>query len=268
MSAQRRADAAAPRGDHVLLRVERSCAVITIDRPRARNSISPEVALGISSALETLEADPDVRVMIITGVPPVFCAGADLKAIGEGRGAELSTPSGGFAGVVRRARSKPLIAAVEGAALAGGTEIVCACDLVVAAADARFGIPEVKRGLIAGGGGLFRLGRKLPLNLAMEAALTGDPIDAPTAHRHGFVNSLAAPGEALRVAEELAARIAANAPLALRESRRIVAEDTYADEAEAWPKTLAAYKLAEGSEDVEEGIKAFLEKRPPVWKGR
>src|ERR1700754_558270 len=223
----------APEGADVLYRVEGQCAVITIDRPEARNAISPEVANGISSAIQKAEADDGVRVLILTGEPPVFCAGADLKAIGEGRGDELSAAVGGFAGIVRHPRSKPLIAAVEGAALAGGTEILCACDLIVAAEDARFGIPEVKRGLVSAGGGLFRLGRKIPLNLAMEAALTGDPFDAATAHRHGFVNALAAPGEALAEALELAGRITVNAPLAVRESRAIVLECSFIDEEEA-----------------------------------
>jgi enoyl-CoA hydratase len=242
--------------------------VVTINRPEARNAINPAVALGLSSSIEAAEANAEVQVMILTGAPPTFCAGADLKAIGEGRSEELATSSGGFAGIVRRDRSKPLIAAVEGAALAGGTEIVCACDLVVAAEDARFGIPEVKRGLIAGAGALFRLGRKLPLNLAMEAALTGDPIDAETAHRHGFVNFLAASGGALAAAEGLAARIAVNAPLALRESRRIVADSTFAEEVDGWWETDRAYAMAVNSEDAEEGIKAFAEKRAPIWRGR
>ena len=162
----------------------------------------------------------------------------------------------------------PLIAAVEGAALAGGTEIVLACDLVVAAEDARFGVPEVKRGLIAAAGGLFRLGRKIPLNLAMECVLTGDPIDAPFAHRHGLVNSLCAPGEALQTAVGLAHRITANAPLAVRESRSIVLDCTGVDDAEAWRRSEESADRVFASEDVREGVAAFLEKRAPAWTGR
>src|ERR1700754_1978197 len=202
-------------------RLHGRCAVITIDRPEARNAISPEVARDVDAGMERAEGDDEVRVIVLTGTPPVFCAGADLKAIGAGRADELSTERGGFAGVVQRDRTKPLIAAVDGAALAGGTEIVLACDLVVASTAARFGIPEVKRGLIAAGGGIFRLGRKLPLNLAMECALTGDPIDAELAFRHGFVNRLCEPGQALDEALALAERIVVNAPLAVRESRRL-----------------------------------------------
>jgi enoyl-CoA hydratase len=254
--------------DCVTYTVDDHVAVITIDRPEARNAVSPEVAQGIEAALDAVERDDDVWVAIVTGTPPVFCAGADLKAIHDGRAAELSTERGGFGGVARRDRTKPLIAAVEGAALAGGTEIVLACDLVVAAEDAHFGIPEVKRGLVAAAGGLFRLGRKIPLNLAMECALTGDPIDAAFAHRHGLVNALCQPGQALSAARALARRIAANAPLAVRESRAIVLKCTGADDDEAWRRSEQAADRVFGSEDVREGVAAFLEKRAPAWTGR
>lgn len=248
--------------------VEGRTAVITIDRPEARNSVSPEVAQGIEAALDAVEADDAVWVAILTGTPPVFSAGADLKAIGEGRAAELSTERGGFAGITRRARTKPVIAAVEGAALAGGTEIVLSCDLVVAGEDARFGIPEVKRGLVAAAGGLFRLGRKIPINVAMECTLTGDPIDAPRAHAFGLVNELCPPGGTLDAARALAERITANAPLAVSESRRVVLAGTEADEETAWRLTQEANEVVHASEDLKEGVRAFIEKRPPEWKGR
>jgi enoyl-CoA hydratase len=243
-------------------------AMIIIDRPEARNSVSPEVAAGIESALDAVEADDDVRVAILTGTPPVFCAGADLKAIGDGRAEELSTARGGFAGIVRRERAKPVIAAVEGAALAGGTEIVLACDLVVAAEDSRFGLPEVKRGLVAAAGGLFRLGRKLPLNIAMECTLTGDPIGAVRAHELGLVNRLSRSGKAIEVATELAQEIAANAPLAVRESRSTILAGTPADDDTGWQLTEEANLVVMDSEDVREGVQAFIEKRAPVWTGR
>jgi enoyl-CoA hydratase len=207
-------------------------------------------------------------VVVLTGAPPVFSAGADLKAIGAGRAAELSTARGGFAGVTRRERTKPLIAAVEGAALAGGTEIVLACDLVVAARDARFGLPEVKRGLVAAAGGLFRLARRIPVNVAMECALTGDPVDAPAMHHHGLVNHLCEPGGALAAALALADRITANAPIALRESRAIILEGTGAPDAEAWRRSDEGAARAFASDDVREGVAAFVEKRAPRWTGR
>jgi len=244
------------------------CAVITIDRPEACNAISPEVAQGIEDAIDAAEGDDGVRVAVLTGTPPVFSAGADLKAIQAGRGDELATERGGFAGLVRRERTKPLIASVEGAALAGGTEIVLACDLVVASREARFGLPEVKRGLVAAAGGLFRLGRRIPLNLALECALTGDPIDAELAHQRGLVNQLCEPGQALDTALALARRITANAPLAVRESRAIVLDCTWADDDEAWRRTHEARALVAASDDVREGVAAFLEKRAPVWTGR
>lgn len=242
-------------------------ALIVIDRPQARNAISPEVAQGIEAAIDRFEQAPELRVAVLAGVPPVFCAGADLKAIRDGRAAELSTERGGFAGFVRRDRTKPVIAAVEGAALAGGTEIVLACDLVVASEAARLGLPEVQRGLVAAAGGLMRLPRKLPPNLATEHILTGDPIDIDVAARYGIVNRICAPGAALDTALDLAERIARNAPLAIRESRRVMIE-AGPDEQRGWDLSGEAAAIARASEDVQEGIRAFLEKRAPVWQGR
>jgi enoyl-CoA hydratase len=243
-------------------------ATITINRPEARNAVNGAVATGIEAALDRLEGDDDIWVGVITGVPPVFSAGADLKAIGAGQQAELYTRRGGFAGITRRERTKPLIAAVDGPALAGGTEIVLSCDLVVASTTARFGIPEVKRSLVAAAGGLFRLPRRIPFNIAMECALTGDPIDAEVAHGFGLVNHLCEPGQALAAARELAARIEANAPLAVRESRQILLQATLADDAVGWRLSDQGIANAMRSADFEEGINAFIEKRPPVWSGK
>lgn len=248
-------------------RTDEHVAVVTINRPEARNAVNGDVARGIEDAIDRIEADQTIWVGIITGVPPVFSAGADLKMVGAGRAAELNTERGGFAGITRRERTKPLIAAVDGPALAGGTEIVLACDLVVASRTATFGIPEVKRSLVAAGGGLFRLPRKLPFTVAMEAALTGDPIDAEVAARFGMVNHLCAPGEALAAAGQLAARVCANAPVAVRESRAAILAAATADEDTAWRLSREAIAKAMGSEDFEEGITAFIEKRPPAWKG-
>ena len=242
--------------------------VITINRPEARNAVNDEVANGIEAGIDRLEDDDALWVGIITGVPPVFCAGADLKLINAGRGAELATRRGGFAGITKRTRTKPVIAAVDGPALAGGTEITLACDLVVASTTATFGIPEVKRSLVAGAGGLFRLPRRIPFNVAMELALTGDPIDATRAHALGLVNHLTEPGDALSRAEALAAQITANAPVAVRSSRQVVLEATDADDETAWRLTDEAMGRAMTSEDLKEGLTAFIEKRPPVWKGR
>src|SRR5579864_8188848 len=188
--------------------------IITINRPDARNAVNGEVARGIEEAIDKIEGDDSLWLGILTGVPPVFSAGADLKEINAGRAGDLQTQRGGFAGITRRDRSKPIIAAVDGPALAGGTEITLACDLIVASTTARFGIPEVKRCLVAAGGGLFRLPRKIPFNIAMELALTGDPIDATRAHHFGLVNQLVEAGQALEAARELSRRIEANAPVA------------------------------------------------------
>jgi enoyl-CoA hydratase len=243
-------------------------AVVKINRPEARNAVNADVANGIESAIDQIEADDSIWVGILTGEPPVFCAGADLKEINAGNGAGLGTKKGGFAGIVQRARTKPIIAAVDGPALAGGTEIVLSCDLVVASTTATFGIPEVKRSLVAGAGGLFRLGRKLPMNVAMELTLTGDPIDATRAHHFGLVNRLVEPGQALDEAIALAEQICANAPVAVRASRQVVLEATHAPDDVGWRMSAEGMAKAMQSEDFREGLTAFIEKRPPAWKGR
>jgi len=253
-----------------LVRFERDghIAIITIDRPAVRNAINGDVAREIEAAIDLLEADPELWVGILAGNGPVFSAGADLKAAAEGKTAGISTARGGFGGIAWRQREKPIIAAVDGAALAGGCEIVLACDLVVASKAARFGLPEVKRGLIAAAGGLFRLARSLPPNIAMELALTGDPIDAAAAAEWGIVNVLTEPGQALNGARQLAERIIVNAPMSVRLSRQAILQTRYLDDASAFAKSTEILSANYATEDYAEGPRAFLEKRAPVWKGR
>lgn len=243
-------------------------AVLTINRPEARNAVNPAVAQGMEKAIDEVEGDDDVWCAILTGTGPVFSAGADLKEIAAGNAAGLNTERGGFAGIARRERRKPIIAAVDGPALAGGTEIVLACDLLVASTNARFGIPEVKRCLIAGAGGLLRLPQVLPRNIALELALTGDPIDAETAHRFGLVNVLCEPGQALEKAHQLAARITANAPLAVYASRKVLLGSLKSSEDDGWTSTGREFVALFSTEDFVEGPRAFIEKREPQWKGR
>ena len=243
-------------------------AVLTLNRPEARNAVNGDVAKAMEEHIDRLEADDDVWLGIVAGNGPVFCAGADLKAIASGQAGALSTRKGGFAGITTRERTKPLIAAVDGPALAGGTEIVLSCDLVVASTNASFGIPEVKRSLVAAAGGLFRLPRALPQNIAMEAALTGDPITAERAAHFGLVNVLVEPGKAKEGALTLAERIGANAPLAVRESRKVVLAAMSTDDAHLWQITMESMAKVMGSEDFNEGPRAFIEKRAPQWKGR
>src|SRR5712692_3813920 len=186
--------------------VQEGVGVITIRRPEARNAVNPEVASGIEAAIDQMEADPLTWVGIVAGEGPVFSAGADLKAIAAGQADALQTKRGGFGGITRRERTKPMIAAVDGPALAGGCEIALSCDAIVASRQAAFGIPEVKRSLVAAAGGLFRLPRVLPRNIALEMAMTGDPIDAERAYGFGMVNQLVEPGEVVDAALALAAR--------------------------------------------------------------
>lgn len=247
-------------------------AVITINRPDARNAVNGDVARGLEAAVDQLEADDDAWVAVLTGARTekghIFCAGADLKAMSSDPGG-MATARGGFAGFVQRERTKPVIAAVDGPALAGGTEIVLACDLVVASRTAVFGVPEVKRNLVAAAGGLFRLPRKLPRNIAMELVLTGR-LDFPAerAHHFGLVNELCEEGEAMATASALATRVCENAPLAVRESRRIVIEATDEPDEVGWKMSNEAIMKMFGTEDFNEGITAFIEKRAPQWQGR
>jgi enoyl-CoA hydratase/carnithine racemase len=243
-------------------------ALITLNRPQARNAVNGEIASGLEASVERLENDPELWVGVIAARGAVFSAGADLKEIAAGRVGTLATQRGGFAGITRLARTKPLIAAVDAPALAGGCEIVLSCDLVVASTDASFGIPEVKRALVAGAGGLFRLPRALPPNIAMQLALTGDPISAERAYSLGMVNELCEPGAALDNALRVAERICANAPRAVQVSRDLVLRGILADDEEAWRMTDAAMVEVMRGEDFAEGPRAFIEKRPPVWTGR
>ncbi len=248
--------------------VDGHVGLITLNRPDARNAVNSDVASGVEAALDTIEADENIWLSIITGNGPVFCAGADLKAVASGDARGLSTERGGFGGLVMRERTKPLIAACDGPALAGGTEIVLACDLVVASTAARFGVPEVKRSLVAAAGGLFRLPQVLPRNIATELILTGDPISAERAADFGMVNVLCEPGQALTEARALAERIAVNAPLAVRESLAVMKGAVGEDDATAMARSNDAIRRLAKTDDYAEGPQAFIEKRPPEWKGR
>jgi enoyl-CoA hydratase len=240
--------------------------IITINRPEARNAVNGDVASGIAAALDQLDADDDLRVGIVTGAGGYFSAGMDLKAFMQGESPYANDR--GFAGITQRAARKPLIAAVEGFALAGGFEIALSCDLIVASREARFGIPEVKRSLVAAGGALLRLPKRIPYHLAMELALTGEPISAQRAMEIGIVNRLVEPGSALDSAVELANQIVKNGPLALMASKEILQKAVDWDEAEGWAKQGELSGPVFTSEDAREGATAFAEKREPVWRGR
>jgi enoyl-CoA hydratase len=240
--------------------------VITINRPDQRNAVNAAVAAGIAAALDDLDADSELSLGVLTGAGKGFCAGMDLKAFVAGESGYADDR--GFAGITRRAAVKPLIAAIEGFAVAGGLEVALACDLIVAASGARLGIPEVKRSLVAAAGALLRLPRTLPRNVAMELALTGELINAERAYELGLVNRLAEPGRALDAALELAAAISGNGPLALRATKRILVESMDWPENEFFTRQGEIAGPVMGSEDAREGSIAFAEKRDPVWHGR
>ena len=250
----------------VLIDYEDGLVIITINRPQAKNAINRAVSYGVCAALDELDARDDLRVGILTGAGGNFCSGMDLKAFLRG---EVTRVEGrGILGIAMTPPKKPLIAAVEGYALAGGFEAMLACDLTVASRDAKFGIPEVKRGLAAAAGGLMRLPRVIPQRIAMELALTGDMISAERAAQYGLVNILTEPGQALAEARRLAARIIANAPLSVAASKRVVVEQRDWSIAEMFERQLAITAPVLASEDAREGARAFAEKRPPDWKGR
>jgi enoyl-CoA hydratase len=250
----------------VLTERRESVLIVTINRPEARNAVNRAVAEGIAAAMDELDGDRGLRVGILTGAGQSFCAGMDLKAFVAGERPHVE--GRGAAGLVQRPPAKPLIAAVEGYAVALGFEILLACDLIVAAADARFGLPEVKRGLVAAGGGLIRLPKRMPYHVAMELSLTGDPIAADRAAALGLVNRVAPPGGALAAALELGGAIARNGPLALAATKRIVASAQDWADAEAWEHQAAFVGPVFASEDAREGATAFAERREPVWRGQ
>jgi enoyl-CoA hydratase len=244
-------------------------ALVTLDRPEARNAVNHEVAGALDRIVAETEADPDIWVVVLTGAgDKAFCAGADLKQVSAGGMEKLFTPRGGFAGFVDAPRTKVWIAAVEGVALAGGFEIALACDLIVAATNAGFGLPEVKRGLLAAAGGAYRLPRMLPRGLAYEMLATGDRVDAKRAHDLGLVSRLATPGGSVEVAIAFAADICANAPLAVRESLAIARASADLVEADLRVASHAAQARLALSDDFHEGPLAFIEKRAPRWSGR
>jgi enoyl-CoA hydratase len=253
-------------GSEVLTERRERVLLITINRPDQRNAVNAAVAQGIGAALDELDGDPGLSLAVITGAGKGFSAGMDLKAFVAGE--RPLVPGRGFAGIVQRPPEKPLIAAVEGFAVAGGLEVALACDLIVAARGARLGIPEVKRSLVAAGGALLRLPRTLPRNVAMELALTGDPIDAERGYELGLVNRLTDPGGALEAALELAETIAANGPLALAATKRVMSESADWPDEQFFARQEQITGPVTSSEDAREGATAFAERRAPVWKGR
>ncbi|VWB38347.1 enoyl-CoA hydratase [Burkholderia lata] len=252
--------------DELLVEYRNGIQILTINRPEARNACTKAIAEAIAAELDTLERRDDLRAAIITGAGGAFCSGMDLK--GFLKGERPSIPGRGFAGITEAPPGKPLIAAVEGYALAGGFEVVLASDLVVASETARFGLPETKRGLVAAAGGLLRIQHQLPERIALELVLTGDMLDAKRAFEYGLVNRLTPPGDALAVAIELAGKIAANGPLAVAASKRVMRASRDWSTAEMFVRQREITDPVFASRDAREGAAAFAEKRVPQWEGR
>jgi enoyl-CoA hydratase len=252
--------------DSVLTEVDQGVLVVTINRPEARNAINTETAVAIGEAMERLDDDRSLVAGVITGAGGTFCAGMDLKAFLAGE--RPSIPGRGFAGIVEQPPVKPIVAALEGYAIAGGFEIALACDMLVAADDAKFGLPEVKRGLVAAGGGLLRLPQRVPYHLAMEWSLTGELIPAQRGYEVGLVNRITPKGGALDEALRMAKAIAANGPLAVAASKRILVEAPEWPAAERFDRQREINEPVRSSEDAREGATAFKEKRAPRWQGR
>jgi enoyl-CoA hydratase len=259
-------DADAPEQPAVLTERRGNVLLITLNRPQVRNAVNAALAEGVGKALDELDADGELSVGVLTGAGGFFCAGMDLGAFVKGESPWYGDR--GFAGIAQRSADKPLIAAIEGFAVAGGMEIALACDLIVAAEGAKLGIPEVKRSLVAAGGALLRLPRRMPYHVVMELALTGDPLPAERFHELGLVNRLTPPGGAVDAALELAATLAKNGPLGLRAAKQILQEQWDWSTEEMWAKQgeIAGPVMASG--DAKEGASAFKEKREPVWRGR
>jgi enoyl-CoA hydratase len=248
----------------VLLERRDQSLLITLNRPEARNAVNAALAAELAAALDELDGDPELLVGVLNGAPPGFCAGMDLKAFAAGERPWIE--GRGFAGIAERASTKPLIAAIEGFAMAGGLEIALACDLIVAARDARLAIPEVKRGLFAAGGALLRLPQRIPYNVASEMALTGEPQAAERLLELGLINRLTDAGGAVAAALELAAAISENSPLALRTSKQVLQGQREWSDAEAWKLQAELFATVLAAPDAMEGAVAFAEKRSPNWQ--
>jgi crotonobetainyl-CoA hydratase len=264
-------EAGAARG--ALIERQGNVSIITINRPEARNAVNAAVSIGVGDALQAAQEDPEIRVVILTGAgDKSFCAGADLKAISRGENLfHPDHPEWGFAGYVRHFIDKPTIAAVNGTALGGGTELALASDLVVAEERAKFGLPEVKRGLIAGAGGVFRIVQQLPQKLALELVYTGEPLSSADALKWGLINKVVPDGTVVDAALELAERIAVNAPLAVRASKRVsygAIDGVVGADEPFWKQTFGEFATLLKTEDAQEGPMAFAQKREPVWKAK
>lgn len=254
--------------DTVLYAAQDGVATVTLNRPDQRNAVNPDVCDAMRAAFDKVEADPDVHAAVLTGAGTLFCAGMDLKAFAQGAGDTILFGQYGFGGFVKRQRSKPVIAAVEGAALAGGFELMLACDMAVAGASAQFALPEVRIGLIPGAGGAVRLPLSIPRVRANEILLTGAAFGAEEAATWSVINRTVADGSALMTAQQIAADIATNAPLAVRETLRIANQAQSASTDTIWQENDKIIVQIGQTADAAEGARAFIEKRKPVWQGR